>query len=110
MDIHISTHAAARLHALLAAETDGDQLAVRVVPLTSGCNTPSFALELTDILPEYIVTKAHGVSFTAPLSEVAWLTGIVINWDASRDKFSVFHPNPPHSSNCTLPNEGENLS
>ncbi|SFS77634.1 hypothetical protein [Marininema halotolerans] len=103
MNIHISTRAAARLHALLAAEEEGDTLAVRVVPLTSGCNTPSFALEITDILPGYLLVEALDVPFTAPQSEAGWLDGIVIEWDAQRDKFSVFHPNPPTLSNCPLP-------
>lgn len=107
MDIHISPTAAARLTALLLQEPDGERLAVRVVPLTSGCSTPSFALELTEKQPNMLHLVVSGVPFTCLPSEKAWLDGIVIDWRKETDTFSLFHPHPPFTSPCpSSPNEG----
>jgi hypothetical protein len=84
-------------------EPDSDQLAVRIVPLTSGCNTPSFALELTEVKPDFYQTTAAGVPFVCPPGEEGWLDGMVIEWRQETDSFCLFHPSPPHTSDCPLP-------
>lgn len=102
MNIQISPLAAARLKALLASEKDGNELAVRVVPLTSGCGSPSFALELTDICRGYEIAEAEGIRFTCPPAEKAWLDGIVIDFNRENGKFIIHHPRPP-LTDCRLP-------
>ncbi|SMO73011.1 iron-sulfur cluster biosynthesis family protein [Melghirimyces algeriensis] len=99
MKIHISHKAAARLQTLLSHENSA-QLAVRVVPLTSGCSTPSFALELTKIRQGFITQESKGVCFACPRQEAEWMDGMVIDWDQESDKFSVYHPNPPFLNDC----------
>ncbi|PTM57598.1 hypothetical protein [Desmospora activa] len=103
MNIHISQMAAARLTALLMQEPDADRLAIRVVPLTSGCSTPSFALEMTEVQPGMFQTKASEVPFTCLPHEKTWLDGIVIDWQKETNTFSVFHPHPPFTSACPTP-------
>ncbi|GGE09142.1 hypothetical protein GCM10011571_08100 [Marinithermofilum abyssi] len=103
MDIQLSDLAAARLKALLLDEPDSDRLAVRVIPLTSGCSTPSFALELTDIREGYIVTEVKGISFACPPGETGWLDGIVIDLNRENGKFSIYHPDPPFLPDCSMP-------
>ncbi|MDR6225953.1 hypothetical protein [Desmospora profundinema] len=105
MDIQISRQAAARLTAILMQEPDADRLAVRVVPLTSGCSTPSFALELTEVNPGSYLTEAAGVPFTCPPAEKGWLDGIVIDWRKETDSFSIYHPSPPFSTLCPIPSQ-----
>ncbi|MBN2910605.1 hypothetical protein JQC72_13960 [Polycladomyces sp. WAk] len=63
MDIQISPAAVARLKAILSQEEDGERLAVRVVPLTSGCGSPSFAIELTEARPGYLTVEKEGILF-----------------------------------------------
>ncbi|MFC4076347.1 iron-sulfur cluster biosynthesis family protein [Salinithrix halophila] len=103
MNIRISPLAAARLRALLAAEETEEALLVRVVPLTSGCSTPSFALELTEARPGFRIVEAEGVPFTCPEEETDWLDGLVIELDRTSGKFSLLHPDPPFLSDCHLP-------
>ncbi len=83
MNIRISPLAAARLNILLHWEGEGEHLAVRLVPLTSGCGTSSFTLELTEVRPDDLVIWAEGVPFTCPKSEKTWLNR------------PLFHPSSP---------------
>ncbi|OYD07474.1 hypothetical protein [Paludifilum halophilum] len=100
MNIQIHPLAAARLRTLLSGEEGGEKLAVRIVPLTSGCNTPSFALELTEVLPGYVTTTAEGVPFTCPPAEKEWLDGIIIRLNRESGKFHLYHPHPPSLPDC----------
>jgi Fe-S cluster assembly iron-binding protein IscA len=110
MDIGLSDLAAARLKLLLWQEqAEGERLAVKVVPLTSGCGLPAFALELTEIRPSDQTVEFKGVPFAWKPAESSWLDGIRIDWDRNTDKFSVWHPRPPHEIDCGLNKPGGNL-
>ncbi|WP_124728145.1 hypothetical protein [Staphylospora marina] len=101
MDIGLSDLAAARLKLLLWQEQqDGERLAVQVVPLTSGCGMPTFALELTEIRPSYRTADIKGIPFAWKPGEADRLHGIRIDWSPETGKFSVWHPGPPHSFVC----------
>lgn len=101
MNIQISSAAAARLHALLLQETGEEQLAVRVVPLTSGCRTPSFALELTEVPPGYLTVTVAEILFTCPPEEKEWLEGLKIDMNRDNGKFMIYHPHPPLMNSCS---------
>ena len=103
MNIRISNQAAARLHALLLEEPDQDKLSVRLVPLSTGCGTPSFALELTEVRPGFFTTETKGIRFSYSPEEKDWLDGIVIDWNRETHKFSIFHPEPLLSDDCPAP-------
>jgi Fe-S cluster assembly iron-binding protein IscA len=105
MNIYISPLAALRLKAILMQEEDGENLAVRVVPRTSGCGTPSFALELTEPIPGSFTVTAEGVPFTCPPLEKGWLDGIIIDINRENGKFIVHHPHPPAESGCPFPSD-----
>ncbi|EGK08926.1 hypothetical protein HMPREF9374_3166 [Desmospora sp. 8437] len=105
VNIRISPLAAARLKVLLHWEEDGENLAVRLVPLTSGCGSPSFALELTEVRPDDHVIWVEGVPFTCPESDQAWLNGIEMDWNRETGRFSIHHPHPPFDGNCCLPGQ-----
>jgi Fe-S cluster assembly iron-binding protein IscA len=107
MDIRISPLAVARLKAILAQEEDGERLAVRVVPLTSGCGAPSFAIELTEVRPDYITVKKEGILFTCPPYEKEWMDGIHIDLNRENGKFSITHSRPPGGWGCNLGRSGE---
>lgn len=104
MNIQLSELAALKLKLLISQETSSEPLAVRVIPLTSGCSAPSFALELTEILPGYKTGTEKGVTFAWLPSEQAWIDGVVIDLNRENGKFSVYHPNPPFMSDCQLEN------
>ncbi|WP_139179430.1 iron-sulfur cluster biosynthesis family protein [Lihuaxuella thermophila] len=104
MNIQLSELAAIRLKLLISGERSPEPLAVRVVPLTSGCSAPSFALELTEILPEYETKTEKGIVFAWLPSESAWMDGLVIDLNRENGKFSIYHPHPPFMSDCQLEN------
>lgn len=96
----MSELALAKLKLILFQETGAQPLAFRIVPLTSGCSTPSFALELTEI-GKHPLTDYQGVPFLDQ-SEHSWLDGLVIDLDRETGKLSIFHPNPSFLSDCGL--------
>lgn len=106
MHIELSDLAALKLRLLILEEKSEHPLAVRVIPLTSGCSTPSFALELTEVLPSYESTMVKELLFAWLPEEREWMNGIVIDINRENGKFIIFHPNPPFMSNCQL---GSNL-
>jgi len=102
MDIRISPTAVARLKAILSQEEDGERLAVRVVPLTSGCGSPSFAIELTEVRPGYLTVEKEGILFACPPYEKEWMDGIHIDLNRENGKFSITHSKPPGGWGCSL--------
>jgi Fe-S cluster assembly iron-binding protein IscA len=103
MNLLVTDLAAAKLRWLLLQE--GESLAVRVIPRTSGCGTASFALELTEIKPGFETAEIKGVLFAWSPSEEGWLNGLEIDLDRETGKFSLFHPRPPFSPDCPLPSK-----
>ncbi|RAL21894.1 hypothetical protein [Thermoflavimicrobium daqui] len=102
MNIQLSPLAAAKLKLILLDEKGDQPLAVRIIPLTSGCSTPSFAIELTEIRPEFKIQNEQGIDFAWLPHEDAWMDGLVIELNRENGKFSIFHPNPPFMSDCQL--------
>jgi Fe-S cluster assembly iron-binding protein IscA len=102
MNIHLSPLAAVKLKLLIMEEKSDQPLAIRVIPLTSGCNTPSFALEITEVLDKYETQTEQGILFAWLPSEVAWMDGLVIDLNRETGKFSIFHPNPPFMGECPI--------
>lgn len=102
MKVQLSDLAAAKLLYILSQEKEHELLAFRVIPLTSGCSTPSFALELTEVLSHFETTKIKDIPFTWIPSERSWMDGLMIDLNRENGKFIIFHPNPPFQSNCQL--------
>jgi Fe-S cluster assembly iron-binding protein IscA len=102
MDIRISPSAVAQLKRILSQEEDGERLAVRVVPLTSGCGSSAFAIELTEVRPGYITVEKEGILFTCPPYESQWMDGILIDLNRENGKFTILHPRPPREWVCNL--------
>lgn len=103
VNIQISPLAAARLKILLHWEEEDEQLAVRLVPLTCGCGTPSFALELTEVGSDDLLVWVEGIPFACSESEKTWLNGVEIDWSRQTGRFSIYHPDPPSHPDCCLP-------
>lgn len=99
MNIQISELAIATLKLYLFEEEDGQPLAFQFVPLTSGCNTPSFALELIEVRENQNIVTLHGVPFVDQ-SKFDWLHGLVIDLNRSTGKLSIYHPHLSFRSNC----------
>ncbi len=99
VNIQISELARATLKLYLLEEENDQPLAFQIVPLTSGCSTPSFALELTEVREDQNVIELHGIPFVDQ-SRFDWLNGLVIDVDRSTGKLSIFHPNPSFPSEC----------
>lgn len=102
MQIQLSLLAAMKLKILLSDESSETPLAVRVVPLTSGCSTPSLALELTEVLPHHESGEEQGITFVWEPSDRAWMDGLVIDLNRENGKFTIYHPYPPFESSCQL--------
>ncbi|SFJ47375.1 iron-sulfur cluster biosynthesis family protein [Thermoflavimicrobium dichotomicum] len=102
MNIQLSPLAAAKLKLILMEENTEHPLAVRVIPLTSGCSTPSFAIELTEVRPEFETQAVEDIVFAWLPQEAAWMDGLVIDLNRENGKFSIYHPNPPFMSDCQL--------
>lgn len=100
MNVKISELAVAVLKLHLLEEEKGEPLAFRIVPLTSGCNTPSFALELTERNNQKIV-EYQGIPFIDQ-SEWDWIKDLVIDYNRSTGKLTISHPNPTFLSNCQI--------
>ena len=94
----ISDLATAVLKLYLLEEEKEESLAFRIVPLTSGCNTPSFALELTERNNQKIV-EYQGIPFIDQ-SEWDWINDLVIDYNRSTGKLTISHPNPIFLSKC----------
>lgn len=104
MNTTITPLAIAKLLVLLHDEQpSGEKLAFRVIPLTSGCSTPSFALEITERHPAWEEVLIKGILFTFPSVDRVWMEGLVIDYQLENNRFSIYHPNPPFLSDCQLP-------
>lgn len=101
MDFQITELASAKLKLILLQESDTKPLAFRIVPLTTGCSTPSFALELTEISKQQKIVKYQEIPFLDQ-SENPWLDGLVIDLNRNSGKFIIYHPNPGFLSDCGL--------
>jgi Fe-S cluster assembly iron-binding protein IscA len=102
MQIQLSDLAAAKLHWLLYEERKNSDhpLAIHIIPLTSGCNSPTFALEITDVNPTYETATIKGVPFVWQEDEAAWMDGLIIDLNRENGKFSIEHPHPPFMPAC----------
>ncbi|MBA4542767.1 MULTISPECIES: iron-sulfur cluster biosynthesis family protein [Thermoactinomyces] len=102
MNINLSPRAAAKLHLLLYEEkkSGGHSLAVRIIPLTTGCNSLSFALEITEADARMETVSVNGVPFVWRGDEREWLDGVIIDLNPENGKFSIFHPHPPSMPEC----------
>lgn len=105
MNTTITPLAVAKLTYLLYQEKkNGEQLFFRVIPLTSGCGAPTFALEITEPRRDWIQIQIAGIPFAFPDEETIWMDGLVIDINRENGKFSIYHQNPPFFQNCQLPN------
>lgn len=105
IQMHISDLAAAKLQWLLYQEQNDASapLAVRLIPMTSGCNTPSFALELMEVQPDHPTHIENNILFTWETNERSWIDGLHIDLDRNTGKFIIAHTSPPLLDNCPLP-------
>lgn len=108
MKIHISELASAKLKLILLQESNEETLAFRIVPLTSGCQTPAFALELTEVTKDEPLKFYHGIPFLDQ-SEHTWLDGLRIDLNRINGKLAIYHPNPSFLMDCqiTSPKKGK---
>jgi len=102
MNIHLSDRAAFKLTCILHAEKSDKPLAIRVVPLTSGCHSASLALEITDLTPRFQTKEVKSVLFAWKPDEAGWLNGLEIDVNRETGKLELFHPHPPASLSCPL--------
>lgn len=109
-EIKITELAAAKLRLLLWEETIDVPLAIRIVLLTSGCNTPSFGLEVIEQKPELQQIKIKNIPFAWYADDEPWLEGISIDINRENGKFIIDHPNPSQLSNCPMEPQGVNRS
>jgi Fe-S cluster assembly iron-binding protein IscA len=98
MNIQLTPLAAVKLKLLLLQERENQNLAVHVVPLTTGCGSPSFALEITEASSQFQKVEILGVPFAWQTGEEAWLDGLVIDLNRETGRFVIYHPNPPFST------------
>lgn len=101
MQIHISELASAKLKLILYQESNEDTLAFRIVPLTSGCQTPTFALELTEVTKDQPLKFYHEIPFLDQ-SEFPWLDGLMIDLNRTNGKLAIYHPNPSFLMDCQM--------
>jgi Fe-S cluster assembly iron-binding protein IscA len=104
MKIHLSPLAAAKLKLILfdAKQESSQPLVVRLVPLTSGCNTPSFALELTEMRPNLMTTTIEEICLAWHPRDAAWIDGLTIDLNRENGKFDIFQPHPPKTPYCPI--------
>lgn len=99
MNIHVSELAVAKLKLYLMEEGNAPNLAFRIVPFTTGCGTPSFGIELTEIGAHQKTIQIQGIPFIEQ-TQFEWLDGLHIDLNRSSGKLSIYHPNPSFPSNC----------
>lgn len=109
MEIKLTELAATKLQLLLWEETINVPLAIRIVLLTSGCNTPSFGLEVIEQRPELQRTKIRNIPFVWYADDEQWLQGISIDINRENGKFIIDHPNPSQLTNCPMEPQGVDL-
>ncbi len=104
MKIHLSSLAAAKLKLiLLEAKKESKQpLVVRLVPLTSGCNTPSFALEITEKHSNLSTTTIEDICLAWLPQDADWIDGMIIDLNRENGKFAIYQPHPPTIPHCPL--------
>ncbi|MCS1350231.1 hypothetical protein [Mechercharimyces sp. CAU 1602] len=102
MDILITPLAAARLQLLLRAEEESVPLAIRIVPLTSGCSSPSYAIEITEKQKAYKELCVQGVPLVWNPADEKQIKGIQIDLDRQTGNLTLFHPSPPRIECCPL--------
>ncbi|MCH5583409.1 hypothetical protein MK805_00235 [Shimazuella sp. AN120528] len=102
MEIKLTELAATKLRLLLFQETINVPLAIRIVLLTSGCNTPSFGLEVIEQKSEYQKTKVRNIPFVWYPDDERWLHGISIDINRENGKFIIDHPDPSQLTNCPM--------
>lgn len=108
MDIKLTELAAAKLRLLLWEETKDIPLAIRIVLLTSGCNTPSFGLEVIEQSAALQQTKIRDIPFVWYPDDEQWLHGISIDINRENGKFMIDHPDPSQLTNCPMEPQGGN--
>jgi Fe-S cluster assembly iron-binding protein IscA len=107
MKLHLTDLAMATLHLYLWKETNTYSLAIHVVLLTTGCNRPSFGLEITEPHKDMQNTCIQGIPFVWYPDEEEWLNGIVIDIKTDNRKFMIDHPNPTLLTNCFMEIKGD---
>ncbi|MFC7441936.1 hypothetical protein [Laceyella putida] len=100
MKIEVSELALAKIKWLLWQEQSETPLAIRVISLTSGCSTPSFALEITEPKSDFHTKEIEGVLFAWLPHDAKWMDGLVIDLNRENGKFSIYHPHPSFMSQC----------
>jgi Fe-S cluster assembly iron-binding protein IscA len=106
MEVKLTELAAAKLRLLLWEETIDVPLAIRIVLLTSGCNTPSFGLEVIEQKSELQQTKIRNIPFAWYADDEQWLNGISIDINRENGKFIIDHPNSTQLTNCPMEPQG----
>ena len=104
MSLDISDLAAGKLHWLLYQEQQSEKhpLGVKIVSLTSGCNSPVYALEITEISPKLRQKEIKGIPFLWQAEEQDLIHGLKIDYDPAGGKFSLTRQNPPRMPDCPI--------
>lgn len=105
MELQVTKLAAAKLHLLLWAETVQNPLAIHVLLLTSGCNTPSFGLEVIEPNENMRKKTISSIPFIWYQEEETWLNGIILDINRENGKFIIEHPNYSLLTNCPMEQE-----
>lgn len=107
MELQLTDLAAAKLRLLLWEEKDYSDLAIRVVLLTSGCNTPSFGLEVTEQKENMRRQTFHDIPFVWYPEDEDWLVSISIDLNRENGKFIIDHPDSSLLTNCRMEPRGD---
>ncbi len=102
MNIQLTDLAAAKLRLLLWEEKSTSPLAIHVALLTSGCNTPSFGLEVIEPKSNMERLTISNIPFVWYTEEITWLPGITIDLNRENGKFIIIHPDSSLLTNCTM--------
>jgi Fe-S cluster assembly iron-binding protein IscA len=96
--ISITPLAAARLSRLIRQEPDGDQLGMKVVVTTTGCNSYTYGITITEPGANDRCDVIEGIRVLYREEDRALLQGLLIDCDPHTGRFSIAHPNPPQAS------------
>jgi Fe-S cluster assembly iron-binding protein IscA len=95
--IKISPPAAARLRALIDGEPDAERLGIRIAAITTGCNSSSFSIAISERNHNEQMLVVEGIRLFYRDQDIALLDGVTIDVNRQTGRFSIFHPQPPQA-------------
>lgn len=93
----ITPYAAARLSLMIAEEPDAQELGIRLVSTTTGCGSYTYSIAITEKENSDLEQDINGIRLFYKYTEEEKLSGIVIDCDASSNRFSIIHSKPLHN-------------